>query len=66
MPATTTYVVNDKIDNLLHSLAFGVDYALKNNLTIKGGYVYDRYRDKAFSNLDGSHHSLMLGASVRF
>lgn len=62
----TTYVVNDKIDNLLHSLAFGVDYALKNNLTIKGGYVYDRYRDKAFSNLDGSHHSLMLGASVRF
>ncbi|MDP2169100.1 MAG: MtrB/PioB family outer membrane beta-barrel protein [Rhodocyclaceae bacterium] len=60
------YSVNDKVDNTLHSLAFGLDYALKNKLTLKGAYVYDRYKDKAFSNLNGSHHTLMMGVSVGF
>lgn len=60
------YEVNDKIDNNLHSLAFGLDYELKNKLTLKGGYVYDRYKDKAFSNLNGGHHTLMMGVSVGF
>ncbi|MDI6747420.1 MAG: MtrB/PioB family outer membrane beta-barrel protein [Rhodocyclaceae bacterium] len=60
------YEVNDKIDNILHSLTFGADYALKNKLTLKGAYVYDRYKDKAFSNFNGSHHTLMMGVSVGF
>jgi len=60
------YEVNDKIDNTLQTLAFGLDYALKNKLTLKGGYVYDRYKDRAFSNLNGGHHTLMMGVSVGF
>lgn len=62
----TSYVVNDRIDNLLHSLAFGVDYELKDKRTVKAGYVYDRYKDKVYSNLDGGHHTVMVGVSVGF
>lgn len=62
----SSYVVNDKIDSQVHSLAFGADYELKTNLTLKGGYIYDRYKDKVYSNLNGGHHSLMLGVSVGF
>ena len=64
--SVSSYQVNDKIDNVLHSLAIGVDYELKNNMTLKGGYVYDRYEDKTFSNLNGSQHALMMGVSVGF
>lgn len=62
----TAYAINDKIDNTLHSLAFGVDYELKSKLTLKGGYVYDRYKDRVFSNLNGGRHTLMMGVSVGF
>jgi len=62
----TAYAVNDRIDNMLHSLAFGVDYALSDKRTLKAGYAYDRYEDKAYSNLDGGHHSVMVGVSIGF
>lgn len=62
----TTYVVNDSIENRLHSLAFGVDYALDAKRTLKGGYVYDHYEDKLYSNLDGGHHSVMVGVAIGF
>lgn len=60
------YQVKDKVDNRLHSLALGLDYELKNKMTLKGGYGYDRYKDKAFSNLNGGHHTLMMGVSIGF
>lgn len=60
------YAVNDKIDNMLHSLSFGIDYELKSKLMLKGGYVYDRYRDRVFSNLNGSRHTLMMGVGFGF
>lgn len=65
-PGSTAYVVNDKIDHTLNSLAFGVDYDLKNKWTLKGAYVYDHYNDKFYSAIDGGHHTLMMGLSLGF
>ena len=58
--------MRDKIDNTLHSVGLGASYALRDGLTLRGSYVYDRYRDKAFSNLNGGHHRLMMGVSIGF
>jgi long-subunit fatty acid transport protein len=67
LPAgATAYVVNDKIDNTLHSLAFGVDYEMKKKITLKAGYVYDYYKDKVDSAFTGGHHLLMMGVKVGF
>lgn len=60
------YVVNDKIDHTLNSLALGVDYQLKNKWTLKGAYVYDHYDDNYYSAIDGGHHTLMMGLSLGF
>ncbi len=62
-PAET---LKDKIDNTLHSLAFGVAYDLQQNVTLRGMYAYDRYKDKAYSNLNGGQHTLMMGVSLGF
>jgi len=61
--ATGSYVVNDKIDHTLHSLMLGANYGLKKNMTLRGGYVYDKYEDDAYSALSGGVHTLMAGVS---
>jgi len=57
------YAVNDKIDHTLHSLMLGANYGLKKNMTLRGGYVYDKYEDDAYSALSGGVHTLMAGVS---
>lgn len=57
------YVVNDKIDNTLHSLILGANYGLKKNMTLRGGYTYDKYDDNAYDALSGGVHTLMAGVS---
>jgi len=57
------YVINDKIDHTLHSFILGANYGLKKNMTLRGGYVYDKYEDDAYSALSGSVHTLMAGVS---
>jgi hypothetical protein len=63
---TAGEALKDKIDNTLHSLAFGVAYELQPNVTLRGMYAYDRYDDKVYDNLDGRLHSLMMGVSLGF
>jgi hypothetical protein len=58
-----TDVVNDKIDNTLHSFTLGANYGLKKNMTLRGSYVYDRYEDDAYDALSGGAHTLMAGVS---
>lgn len=60
------YQVKDRIDNSLHSLAFGMDYEMKKKITLKAGYVYDYYKDKVDSAFTGGHHTLMMGVKVGF
>jgi uncharacterized protein (DUF736 family) len=54
---------NDKIDHTLHSFILGANYGLKKNMTLRGGYVYDKYEDDAYSALSGGVHTLMAGVS---
>jgi len=58
-----SYVVNDKIDNTLHSFILGANYGLKKNVTLRGGYLYDKYDDDAYDALSGGVHTLMAGVS---
>lgn len=54
---------NDKIDHTLHSLMLGANYGLNKSVTLRGGYVFDKYDDDAYSALSGKVHTLMLGMS---
>ena len=54
---------NDKIDHTLHSFILGANYGLKKNMTLRGGYLYDKYEDDAYSALSGGVHTLMAGVS---
>lgn len=58
--------LTDKIDNTLHSLAFGATYQLERNLALRGMYVFDSYDDNVYSNLNGRLHTLMMGVSLGF
>jgi hypothetical protein len=58
--------IDDTIDNTLHSVAFGADYAVKKSYKLRASYVYDYYTDRAYSALTGGYHTLMVGLSVGF
>ncbi|MGL1834338.1 MtrB/PioB family outer membrane beta-barrel protein [Rhodocyclaceae bacterium SMB388] len=58
--------LSDKIDNTLQSLSFGAAYEVRENVTLRGLYIYDRYDDKAFRNLNGGQHTVMMGVSLGF
>lgn len=60
-PANIT--VTDKIDNTLQSFILGANYGLKKNMTLRGGYTYDKYDDNAYDALSGGVHTLMAGVS---
>jgi hypothetical protein len=57
--------VDDKVDNLLHSLAFGMEYAWKKNMSVRGTYIYDYYKDHVYRDLSGGYNTLMLGLNYR-
>lgn len=57
--------VDDKVDNLLHSLALGMEYAWKKNLSLRGTYIYDYYKDQVYRDLSGGYNTLMLGLNYR-
>ncbi|MDD3528397.1 MAG: MtrB/PioB family outer membrane beta-barrel protein [Gallionellaceae bacterium] len=58
-----SYTVREEIDNTLHSLVLGAGYALKKGMTLRAGYVFDKYEDDAYDALSGHVHTLMLGMS---
>jgi len=58
--------IDGNINLTVQSLSFGLDYALKNRIKLKGGYVYDYVTDKSYSAITGGQHMLMVGASIGF
>ncbi|MFA5627777.1 MAG: MtrB/PioB family outer membrane beta-barrel protein [Thiohalomonadaceae bacterium] len=56
-------VVNDNIDNILHSFILGANYSLRRNMTLRGGYTYDKYKDDTYDALSGGVHTFMVGVS---
>lgn len=57
--------LNDKIDHTVHSVILGVNYALRKNTNLRVGYVFDKYEDKAYGDLSGDVHTLMLGLAFK-
>lgn len=57
--------VDESVDNLLHTLSLGVEFAWKRDMSIRGVYVYDHYNDKVFDALSGSRNVLWLGLNYR-
>jgi hypothetical protein len=55
--------VDDDINEDIHSLSLGVDYALMKNVALSGIYSFDYYDNEAFNDLTGGVHTLMVGVS---
>lgn len=54
-----------KVDNYLHSLSLGVEYAWKKNMSLRGTYIYDYYKDHVYRDLSGGYNTLILGLNYR-
>jgi long-subunit fatty acid transport protein len=59
------YVVREEIDNSLHSLMLGATYGLNKSMTLRGGYIYDKYDDNFYDSLSGGAHTVILGLSIK-
>lgn len=57
--------VDQRVDNSAHALTLGADYAVKKNVTLKGMYGYEHYKDKVYPDLTGAAHLVMFGVSIR-
>ncbi|OIO01648.1 MAG: hypothetical protein AUJ51_08035 [Elusimicrobia bacterium CG1_02_56_21] len=65
--ATELASTNDgAVDNYLHVLSVGADYAYARDVSIKGRYAFDRYQDKQYSSLSGSGHTLTASLAYKF
>ncbi|MDP2366652.1 MtrB/PioB family outer membrane beta-barrel protein [Rhodoferax sp.] len=58
--------IDGTINSALHSLALGVDYAVKKNIKLKASYVYEYNKDASYPALTGGYHALMMGVGVGF
>lgn len=57
--------VDASVNNVLQTLSFGVAYALKSNLSLKGSYTFDNYKDHVYNELSGDLHTIMVGLNYR-
>lgn len=57
--------VDASVNNVLQTLSFGVEYALKSSLSLKGSYIYDNYKDRVYNELSGDLHTIMVSISYR-
>lgn len=57
---------DDKLDNLLQTLSFGVDYAVEKNMSLRALYIHDHYTDKVNGSLSGDRDALWLGVNLRY
>lgn len=55
--------VDDDINDNIHTVSLGVDYALMKNVALSGTYSFDYYDNEAFNDLTGGAHTLMFGVS---
>jgi len=58
--------IDGEINNSVHSLVFGVDYALNKTVKLKGSYDYEYYQDRSYDSLSGGYHALMIGTTFAF
>lgn len=58
--------VDGAVDNDLHSISLGADYALTKALNLVGQYVFDHYKDNRYASLSGSGHTLSTALAYRF
>jgi hypothetical protein len=63
---TELTTIDDTVNNAVHSLNLGVDYAVKKNVKLKASYVYDYNKDDSYTALTGGYHTLMLGVGFGF
>ena len=65
--ATELASTNDgAVDNYLHVVSVGADYAYAKDIAIKGQYAFDRYQDNQYSSLSGSGHTLTASLAYKF
>ncbi|MCR4294834.1 MAG: hypothetical protein NUW21_04820, partial [Elusimicrobia bacterium] len=58
--------VDGVVNNELHSVSLGADYAITKALNLVGQYVFDHYKDKQYASLSGSGHTLSTALAYRF
>ncbi len=58
--------VDDDINDSIHSLSVGADYALRKNVSLVGTYSFDYYENDSYNDLDGGVHAVMLGVALGF
>ena len=54
-------VVDDAVDNQLHSLSLGLAYRVQANVTVFGGLILDYYKDYVYTELSGGRNTLLVG-----
>lgn len=65
--ATELGSTNDgAVDNDLHSLSLGAEYAFTKALSLAGQYAFDHYQDNRNSFLSGSGHAVTTALAYRF
>jgi len=57
--------VDGRVNNQLHSLAFGLEYPLQASKSFRATYTYDYYKDLVNPDMSGKLHTLMLGLNFR-
>lgn len=56
---------SDKVDHTVHSLMLGANYGLNKRMTLRVGYIFDKYDDKAYDDLSGKVHTVMVGLAFK-
>lgn len=54
------------IDSQLRTLSLGVEYALRKDVSVRGIFAHDNYKDKVSDALSGSRNVLWMGLNYRF
>ena len=62
----TLPTADDKLDNLLHTLSFGLEYAVDKSMSLRTAYIHDRYTDNVNGSLSGDRDFLWVGLNLRY
>lgn len=58
--------VDGQINNAIHTVALGANYAFTKRVKFRGSYSYDYYTDEVYAALSGGVHTVMLAVAVGF
>lgn len=57
--------VDSVVDNQLHSLSLGLEYPVQREILFRSTYTFDYYKDRAYPDMSGKLHTIMLGLNFR-